>query len=451
MAERTHPPGLKVNLPLAIIAQLLPEWFPFDPLEFQLTLARQFGDVAYYRVGPLRVYQLNHPDLARQVLVEQPEKFYKSRLIKRAFRPLAGNGLFTSDGEFWRRQRRLIQPAFQHHHLGPYADVMVAHTERLIDSWRDGEVREIGSEMTNLTFGIVIKSLFGADVSGELENVGTMMAALLDATNQRVNSVIQTPDWVPTPRNVRERRALATLDRLLNGIIQTRRSSPDGSVDLLSALLGAVDADNGNRMSDRQLRDEMMTLFVAGHETTANALTWTWYLLARHPDIEARLHEETRRILQGRAPAMADLLHLPYSEMVIREAIRLYPPAPGFTREPIENVNIGGYEVPKGSLVVVSAYALHRDPRFFHDPESFDPDRFAPGWETRIPRFAYLPFGGGPRICIGNGFAMMEARLVLSTVAARCRLHLEPDQSVTPIQLVTLRPKSGIRMRVSKM
>src|SRR6516225_4805222 len=297
--RRTYPPGPKVNFLLAVISQLASRWFPFDPLEFNLTLARDFGDVAYYQIGPLRVYQLNHPDLARQILVEQPEKFHKPRLIKNAFRPFAGNGLLTSDGALWRQQRKLIQPAFHHRQLTTYADVMVGHTLRMLDSWCDGEVREISSEMTNLTLSIVVKSLFDADLGRESRDVGPLMVALLDATNQRVNSVIQIPAWVPTPRNIREQYALAKFDRMLHDMIRTRRSSPGERVDLLSALLGAVDADSGTRMSDQQLRDEMMTLFLAGHETTANALTWTWYLLARHAEVEAKLVDELRRVLAG--------------------------------------------------------------------------------------------------------------------------------------------------------
>jgi cytochrome P450 len=429
---------------------MLPTVFPFDPLDFSLALARQFGDIAYYRVGPVRVYQLNHPDLARQVLVEQPDRFHKARFIKRAFRPFAGDGLLTSDGALWRQQRKLIQPAFHHKQLATYADVMVGQTLRTSDSWRDGEVREISSEMTALTLPIVVKSLFGVEMTSE-EGIGTLITAVLDATNQRLNSAFQLPDWLPTRRHLRERRSLATLDRLLQEMIRTRRaaSSSDGR-DLLSALLSAVDADDGTRMSDRQLRDEMMTLFLAGHETTANALTWTWYLLAQHPQVEARLLNEAERALGGRPPTVTDLPNLPYSEMVVREAMRLYPPAPGFAREPIEDVAIGGYVVPKGSLVSVMTYALHRDPRFFPDPESFDPERFAPGWEERIPRFAYLPFGGGPRVCIGNGFAMMESRLVLTTIAQRYQLQLEPNQQVVPSQMVTIRPKNGIRMRLMR-
>jgi cytochrome P450 len=444
------PPGPRVNLLLAIIAQLFPKRFPFDPLTFNVSLARDYGDIGYYKIGPLRIYQLNHPDLARQILVEQPEKFHKARLIKRAFRPFAGNGLLTSDGALWKQQRKLIQPAFHHKQLTTYADVMIEHTLRMMDAWRSGEVREISADMTKLTLGIVVKSLFGAEVTNDADSIGPLMSAVLEASNQRINSAVQVPDWVPTPRNVRERRSLSQLDALLQDMIRRCRAETAPRADLLSTLVSAVDEDDGTRMSDQQLRDEMMTLFLAGHETTANALTWTWYLLATHPDVEEALVAETRRALGDRVPALADLPNLPYSDMVVRESMRLYPPAPGFAREPIEDVTIGGYVVPKGSLVSVSTYALHRDPRFFADPERFDPQRFAPGWEDRIPRYAYLPFGGGPRVCIGNGFAMMEARLILTAVVQRYQLRLEPGQQVVPVQLVTVRPKDGVRMTIVK-
>jgi cytochrome P450 len=232
------------------------------------------------------------------------------------------------------------------------------------------------------------------------------------------------------------------------GALQVQRAQY--TFPLQSVLLSATDADNGARMSDRQLRDEMMTLFLAGQDTTAHALTWTWYLLARHPDVEAQLLDELRRVLAGRAPRATDLPKLPYTEMIIREAIRLFPPAPAFARQPIEDVTVGEWEIPKGSLITVSTFALQRDGRFFPEPEQFHPDRFAPGWEERISRFAYLPFGGGPRVCIGNGFAMMEARLVLATVGQRCKLLLEPNSEIAPKQLVTLRPSHAVRMRVEK-
>ena len=443
-----RPPGPRINLLLAIIAQMLPRIFPFDPLVFGLNVARQFGDIAHYHVGPLHVYQLNHPDFARQILVEQPEKFHKPRLLKRAFRPFAGEGLLTSDGVLWKQQRKLMQPAFHHTQLATYGTVMVGYALHMIDSFENEKVLEINAEMAKLTLGVVVKSLFGADVTREAEEVGRRMIAVLDAANQRLNSILRIPSWVPTSRNLREKRALARLDGMLHTLIATRRASRENLDDLLSVLLTATDEESGAQMSDRQLRDEMMTLFLAGHETTATALTWTWYLLSQHPEIEERLQGELHQVLRGRTPTAADLTNLPYTEMVVREAMRLYPPAPGLAREPIEDVKIGGYNVPKGSLVTINTYALQRDARFFDEPERFNPERFAGGWEERIPRYAYLPFGGGPRVCIGNGFAMMEARLILATVAQRCQLSLEPGQEVLPIQLVTLRPRNGVRMKL---
>jgi cytochrome P450 len=323
--SRKYPPGPKINYPLAIIAQMLPRLFPFDPLSFNLGL-RQYGDVAYYHVGPRAVYQLNHPDLARQILVEQPEKFHKPRFIKRAFRPFAGSGLLTSDGDLWRQQRKLIQPAFHHKHLLTYAGVIVAHARGMLESWRDGQLREINADMMALTLGIVVKSLFGAEMTREAERVGVLMTAVLDATNQRLNSAFQIPDWVPTPRNVRERRALAELDTMLHAMIQSRRASGEKAGDLLSILLGAVDEDNGARMSDWQLRDEMMTLFLAGHETTANALTWAWYLLSKQQAVESRLRR-TPRVL-GTMPTIADPPNPPTRDGRPRDPA--VSPAPGF-------------------------------------------------------------------------------------------------------------------------
>ena len=389
--KRKYPDGPQLKLPLLILGQVLPTQFPFDPLAFGLGIARQFGDIAHYSLGPLHVYQLSHPDLARQILVEQPEKFHKPKLIKRAFRPFAGEGLLTSDGALWKQQRKLIQPAFHHRQLAAYAGVMAAHARNMVDSFGDREIRDISAEMTKLTLGIVVKSLFGADLPREAGEISRSMIAILDAANQRVNSILRIPSWIPTARNLRERQTVAKLDKTLQVLIGSRRASAEFRDDLLSVLLAAVDEETGIRISDRQLRDEMMTLFLAGHETTANALTWTWYLLSRHPEVEAKLVEELQRVLAGRAPLLSDLPNLPYTEMVIREVLRLYPPAPGIAREPVEDVSIGGYDVPKGSLVVVNIYAIQRDERFFTDPERYDPDRFAPGWEDRLPHYAYLP------------------------------------------------------------
>ncbi len=448
--KQRYPDGPRIHLPLAVIAQMASRWFPIDPLGFGLKVAREFGDIAHYQFGPLHIYQLNHPDLARQVLVEQAEKFHKPKLVKRAFQPFAGEGLLTSDGAFWRQQRKLIQPAFHQRRLAAYSEVMTAHALRMADSFADGEVREMGAEMTKLTLGVVVKTLFGADLPREAGDIGGSMMAVLDAASQRVNALVKIPWWVPTRRNLRERRTLAKLDAIFQILIQAQRAAGEKRDDLLSALLAATDEDSGAGMSDRQLRDEMMTLFLAGHDTTANALTWTWYLLSKHPEVEAKLMEELDGALGGRAPALTDLPKLTYTEMVIREVLRLYPPAPGVAREPIEDVTIAGYDVAKGSLVTVNTYAMQQDARFFAAPERFDPERFEAGWEERIPRYAYLPFGGGPRVCIGNAFAMMEARLILATVAQRVKLTLMPGQKIKPVQVVTLRPSGAVRMKVER-
>jgi len=445
-----RPPGPHINLPLAVIAQMVPRLFPFDPLTWGLDIAHQYGDIAHYQLGPLHVYQVAHPDLARQILVEQADKFHKARLIKVAFAPFAGDGLLTSDGRLWRQQRKLMQPAFHYAHLTAYANEIVTRAAQLADALEDDRVVDVLDQMATLTLAVVVKCLFSADVTREAPDVGRLMTAVLDAANHRLNSVVRLPSWIPTSRNLREKRALARLDRILEAAIEAHRAAQTPSHDLLAMLLSALDEETGARMTNRQLRDEMMTLFLAGHETTATALTWTWYLISQHPEVEAKLSSELDGVLHGRAPTPGDLANLPYTEMVVREAMRIYPPAPGVAREPIEDVEIGGYTVPAGSLISLNTYVMHRDPRFFTDPERFDPERFARGWEERIPRYAYLPFGGGPRVCIGNGFAMMEARLIVATLAQRLRLSLEPQQEIVPMQLVTVRPKHGLRMRVEK-
>src|SRR6266511_2553820 len=425
---------------------MLPKVFPFDPLAFGLDIARQYGDIAYYKAGPLHVYQLAHPDLARQILVEQPEKFVKSRFITRAFRPFAGDGLLTSDGALWRQQRKLIQPAFHRGRLATYGDVMVARAVQTADSFEDGHVIEIDVEMAKLTLGIVVKTLFGADFTRESEEVSGLMVAVLNAANQRLNGVLRPPSWVPTPRNLREKRALARLDEMLHGVITTRRTSGEQRADLLSVLLAAVDEESGTRMSDRQLRDEMMTLFLAGHETTANALTWTWFLLSQNPAAEAGLFAEVDRMLGGRPPSVEDIPALRFTEQVFAESMRLYPPAWGVGRKAIRDQEIGGYRVPAGALVVMSAFVTQRDPRFFPDPGRFDPARFTAEARAARPRFAYFPFGGGARQCIGEPFAWMEGVLILATIAQGWRLRLLPGHRVEPQALITLRPRYGMRM-----
>jgi len=449
--KKPYPNGPRINLFLVIAAKLFPSRFPpVDILEFGVSIARKYGDLLYYRFGPLQVWQISHPDLARQVFVEEPEKYHKPKMVKWGIRPIARDGLITSDGALWKRQRKLMQPAFLHRRLAVYGDSMAALAAAMAESFKDGEVRDIGVEMSKLSMAIVVKSLFGSDLPCDPDYLGRNMIFLLDASASRLTSPFRIPSWLPTRRNRLERRAVAEIDSVLRSLTLAVRASQQERDDLLSVLVAATDDDSGQGMSDNQLRDEIMVLFLAGHETTANALTWTWYLLARHPEVEAKLQEELHRVLAGRLPAYADLPNLPYTEMIVREALRLYPPAPGVAREPIEEVALGGYRVGKGHLVSINIYALQHDERFFPDPARFDPERFAHGWEDRTPRHAYLPFGAGPRVCIGNGFAMMEARLVLATLAQRCRLTLESPDEIKPVQLVALRPATPVRMRMEK-
>lgn len=364
--KRKYPNGPNISFPRALIAQMFPSRYPYDPLAFNLTLARDFGDVAYFRLGPLRVYQVNHPDLIREILVEQASKFNKPGLIKRASRHILGDGLLTSDGRVWKQQRELIQPAFRHDRLAAaYGDVIAAYAQELANSFTDGEIRSIDQDMGRLTLAIVVKSLFGEDLSGKAREIGELLIAVAEASSERLSAALQLPPWIPTRRNLRERRALARLDEIIRNLIRARRQSAQQSDDLLSVLVRVADPNTGTGMSDRQLRDEVMTLFLAGQDTTAHALAWTWYLVARHPDVESKLMEELQGSLAGRAPLAADLPQLPYTEMIIREAMRLFPPAPMFARQPVEDVTVGEWQIPKGSLIIVSVYALHRDPPIF--------------------------------------------------------------------------------------
>jgi cytochrome P450 len=450
MTKSDYPDGPRINLPLALLAQMLPAVFRFDSLAFTLSLSRQYGDIAYYRFGPLHVYHLCHPDLAQQILVDQHDRFRKPELLRHAFGPFAGQGLLTSEGSLWKQQRKLMQPAFHHRHLAAYGNVMVAQTLGMMDSFAQGQVREITSEMAELTLGIVAKCLFGAELPSERKQIREAMVAMIAAASRRVNSILRMPSWIPTAGNIRERRALAQMDGILQSLFDSRRKLQEQRDDLLSVLLAATGEVSAGGMSDKQLRDEMLTLFLAGHETTANALTWTWFLLSRHPRVETKLWDELDRVLNGRPPEPADLAKLPYTEMVIRESLRLYPPAPAVAREPVGDVTIAGYRIPKGSLLSVNTYGLQRDARFYPDPERYDPERFSPGWEERIPRYAYLPFGAGPRVCIGNAFALMEARLILATVAQCYKLSLEPGQKVVPVQLITVKPRGPVWMNLRR-
>jgi cytochrome P450 len=417
-----------------------------DPIGYFTKCIRDYGDIVFLRFLGVPMCLLNRPDCIESVLVTQHNNFEKSKDY-RALRRVLGNGLLTSEGEFWRRQRKLVQPAFHQERIAAYTEVMVAYTERMLASWKDGQGLDVHEAMMRLTLDIVAKTLFDTDVSREAEDVGAALQFLMGKFMRQAAFAFLLPDSIPIPTTRRLRRAVGQLDKVIYEIIRRRRASGTMSGDLLSVLLQAQD-DEGLGMTDRQLHDEIMTLFLAGHETTANALSWTWLLLGQHPEVEEKLVEELRRVLGGRAPTASVLPRLTYTEMVLREAMRLYPPVWVIGRRALAPFRMGNYELPAETNVVMSQLITHRDARYFPEPERFDPDR----WRTNdprnlsLPRFAYFPFGGGPRVCIGAGFSMMEAVLLLATIAQNFKLTLAPGQTIEKLPSVTLRPKSGIRV-----
>ncbi|MGB6834827.1 MAG: cytochrome P450 [Candidatus Acidiferrum sp.] len=414
-----------------------------DPLRYFTEIVREYGDFVGLHILNFRILLINHPDQIEDVLVNHPRKFVKGRVLQ-ANKRVFGKGLLTSEGEFWLRQRRLVQPAFHRARIAGYASTMVEYAERLVCEWQDGEERDIHKEMMRLTLQIVGKTLFDADVEGDAQDVGKSLELLLKL-GANFRRTIFIPQWLPTPTNLRLERAIRQIEKVLYRIIAEKRSSGRDAGDLLSMLLAAQDED-GSHMNDRQLRDEAITLFLAGHETTANALSWTWWLLAQNHAAEAKLHAELNAVLDGRAPSLDDLPKLIYTNHIITESMRLYPPAWGTARTAIEEHEIAGYSVPKGSGVSFAQWTVHRDPRWYDAPEEFRPERWEGDLLKRLPRFAYFPFGGGPRQCIGNTFALMETALVLATIAQRYRFRLVEGHPVVPLASITLRPRYGIRV-----
>lgn len=436
-----------------------------DPLGFMTRCAREFGEIIPLRFKGQLYCLLANPDLITEVLKDRL-LFVKAEDI-RTLRGLLGNGLISSEGDFWQRQRRLIQPVFHQHRIDSYAAIMTDYTERMLQSWREGEMRDVHDQMMRLTLNIVMKTIFNQDVTddeascvaraldeamtwfdqqmgvesspSELSNRSLTVATRLLQSLGLSHSSVSNSDR-------RYQKAIALLDETIYAIIRHRRSSGVEGEDLLGMLMQVQDADDGSRMSDKQLRDEVATLMLAGHETTANTLSWTWMLLANSPQVRAKLTAELKTVLQGHPPTISDLPQLTYTHMVIKEAMRLYPPVTDVSREATQDCEIGGYFIPKGTRLIASQWVMHRDPRYFSNPETFYPERWADDLEKRLPRGVYFPFGDGPRICIGKNFALMEAVLILATIAQRFQLELLREQVIALQPSITLRPKYGIKV-----
>ena len=423
--------------------------------------ARDYGDIVYYRFFDFRFYLLFHPQHVEQVLLGKTGNFIKG-ITSRANPELFGNGLLTSDGDFWRRQRKLSNPAFHRESLVRYADITTEEATRLLQGWKNGDSRNIHNDMMNVTLRIVLRSLFGSDLGESMKVIEPALDAIM-LSSSGFHSIAFFLG-LPTPTRARHFRAVREIDRVVYALIargreklensEGRAANADeqaagGAKDLLTLLLTARD-DDGNSMSDQQLRDEVITLLLAGHETTALNLSWAWYLLSQHPDVEEKLHAELETVLGGRLPCAADLPRLQYTDRVIRETLRLYPPAWRIFRRTLEPFTVGEYTLPAGSNIVMSQWVTQRDPRWFSEPDRFYPDRWSEEAAAKLPRFAYFPFGGGLRVCIGAGFAMMEATLLLATIAQRFRMRLEPNQRIEPLASITLRPRNGIRVELQE-
>ncbi len=442
-------PPLPPSAPLPLRRVLLSKGGPEEQLGILVDVAQRCGPVLGFRYLNRSSVLLDGADEISHVLKGNSRNYRKSENY-RPVKLVTGEGLLTSDGDLWRRQRRLIQPAFGRKRVEGLAALMVSRTEQMLSRWqtdyaRPGKPFDLFAQAIKLTLEITCEALFGAQVAeGRVERVLALQPVIAAYIDSRMGVYPRSPLWVPTPGNLRFRRARAELFGLIDSLVHQRRHSKDPNDDLLEVLLAATDGETGCGMGHGQLRDEITTFFLAGSETTAVALSWAFWLLGNHPEAEEKLHEDLDRALGGRLPTLEDLGRLPYARQLLHEAMRLYPPAWIVSRAPIEDDEVGGYRVPARTTILISPYVTHRNPRYWERPEAFDPDRFAPAKSEERPEFAYFPFGGGPRKCIGDRFAMTEALLVLASIATRFRLRPVPGQRVRPNPLVSLRPAGGV-------
>jgi len=435
------------NVPGFAIGRLLE--FRNHRLHWQLRLQSEFGDICRVRLGPFPAVLISSAEYTQSVLVENAQHFVKSRGL-RLTRPLLGDGLLTSEHDFHRRQRKLISPGFQHRRVSTYGEIMAGYAEAAFSTWQDGETIDVAAAMMKLTLAIAGKTMFNADLEGEAVELGGALTVANRYAIDQVSSFLPLPIGWPTPRNLRARKAIARLNQTVYRVITERRASGTDPGDVLSMLLGAEEEGNGSKMNDVEVRDEVMTLFLAGHETTANALAWTFYLLSRNTEIYARLQREVDEALGGRTPTMQDLPRMPYAMQIFKEAMRLYPPGYILGRESTGEVDLGPYKLPAKTTLFINIYGMHHNAKYFPDPEKFDPDRFKPEQEKQLVRSSYIPFSGGPRICIGNQFALIEGHILLAALTQRVTFEATSGAVVEAEPLITLRPRGGVPLRVRR-
>jgi cytochrome P450 len=429
----------------------LPE-FRQDPLGFFTHCAREYGDICHIRIAGADVYLINRPDIIESVLVDNARNFMKGRVMQ-ANRSFLGNGLLTSEGDGWLQQRRMMSPAFHRDRITAYATVMTDVTARLLADWdarpAPAAAFDIQKEMQKLTQRIVAGTLFSVDVTADVDEACAQLGAVMEMFSKRFGLGLLIPEAVPTLANIRLHRTIHRLDDLIYRIIARHQSGSPNAPDLLTALIHATE-QGSNGMSPRHLRDQVLTLFAAGYETTAQTLNWAWYLLAQHPEVEAQLMSELQTVLNGRAPGAADVPLLKFTEMIVLETLRLYPPIWCLPRVALHPCVIDGYLIPPGASVTSSQWVMHRDPRYYNQPDAFRPERWSEPATKDLPRCAYFPFGAGPRQCIGSGFAMMEAVLVLAAIAQVWRFNLVPEHEVLPTPSLTLYARDGILVTAAR-
>lgn len=439
------PPGPRGNPVLGNVLQVKK-----DPLEFLAWCGRNYGDIIRLRLVNRSGYLINNPQYIEQVLVTDAENFIKppGREPSGTSELLFGEQFMSNDGDFWMRHRRTVQPALHRQRINQYADVMVDYTRRMLSTWTDGETRDVYQDMMRLTLEVIAKTLFSADAGGDVQKIASGLDVIMREITNRMVNPFQVPMRVPTRRNVRFKEAVAQLYEFMNRVVSehTGAHAPD---DMLSMLLEAREEDSKS-LTEMQWQYEVMTLFIAGYETTALALTWSLYLLSQYPSAAARLQEEVRAVLGDSPPTAADYPRLEYTGQVVKETLRLYPPVWFLgARIALQTYRLGHYELPAGAMILISPWVTHRDPRYFASPLDFEPDRWSGEASKQLPKYAYFPFGGGPRHCIGYAYAVMEAVMMLATIVQSHRLSHVEGHSVVPEPLITLRPRYGMKMVVS--
>ncbi len=417
--------------------------FKESPAEYISYLHRAYGDVVRFRVGPSYWYLVAHPEDIWDMMVKRPKVFLKPAVARRLWSKFLGDGILTVEGDKWVRLHKLLRPAFHRKRISAYCDVMVDYTNRMIDGWDEGQQLDFDDEMVGVTLEIIAKTMFNTDVRAGTDTVAKAMHTLNEEMLNHIYMPLPVPSWWPSAGNKRKMKAIGDIEKLVWQVVADRRESGTDHGDLLSMLVSAG-AEEGEGLTDKEIRDQAMTLFFAGHETTAHAMTWTWHLLATHPEITKRLRDDIQRVTGGGRITMKHLSDLPYLDQVIKESMRISPSVWVFMKEPTEDVVLGGYKVPKGAQVMISPYVTHHDPRWFPSPETFDPDRFTPERAKAIPEGAYVPFSGGARVCLGKVFAMMEARLIIGTLLQRVEPTMVDGHKVVRQAVLSMQPKGGL-------